>query len=66
MEQKEAETYPKKVLLSLKKSLLDDLDRCALIERRTRSELLRECVRDYLFNFTLRQKQLDRPTAEGI
>lgn len=40
----------KKVLLALPLKMLEDVDRLATEEHRTRSELLREAVRRYLAN----------------
>lgn len=46
---------PKKVLIALPPSLLEQADFVANIESRTRSDLLREALRRYLDNF--RQNQ---------
>lgn len=39
-----------KVLISMKKEFLQELDRVKDEERRTRSELIREAVRQYIRN----------------
>lgn len=42
---------PKKVLFSLPPAMLELVDFVARVEHRTRSDLLRECVRRYLDSF---------------
>jgi metal-responsive CopG/Arc/MetJ family transcriptional regulator len=45
----------KKVLIALPPALLADLDWVASIEHSTRSELIRECLRDFIRSFKREQ-----------
>lgn len=42
---------PKKVLIALPPSMLEQVDFVAQVEHRTRSDLIREALRRYLDNF---------------
>jgi len=44
----EETTYPKKVLIMFRKEMLEEIDKLAEAEHRTRSDLIREAVRRYL------------------
>lgn len=56
---------PKKVLVALPPGLLEQVDFVAQVEHRTRSDLIRECLRRYLENFRRTQgPQLKVAAAE--
>ena len=54
----------KKVLTALPAGLLDEIDNIAREEHRSRSDLIRESLRQYSHNFQLRQKKLSIASEE--
>ena len=53
-----------KIMISLPPSLLEEIDRVAKAEQRTRSELLRDAVRLYLEARQARQRPGDNPSVQ--
>lgn len=51
---------PKKVLVALPAALLEKIDYIAALESRTRSDLIRETLRQYVDRFDLKQATLRR------
>lgn len=50
---------PKKVLVALPPGMLDQIDAVAKLEHRTRSELIREALRLYVFSFQRRHPHIE-------
>lgn len=48
---------PKKVLIALPPALLEKVDHMAQAEHRTRSDLIREALRQYEHSFDTRQRE---------
>lgn len=49
---------PKKVLIALPPAMLEEVDKVAEVEHRTRSDLIRESLRTYLHAFKRKQAAL--------
>lgn len=50
---------PKKVLIAMPPGMLEQADIIANIEHRTRSDLIRESIRQYIERFKIKRKQLE-------
>lgn len=55
--QKEIDNMPKKILIAMPPAMLEQVDHIAMVEHRTRSDLIREALRRYLQQFEKDQKQ---------
>lgn len=54
----------RKVLVALPSRMIEEIDGCAFVEHRTRSDLIREALRRYIDNFQRTQATTYRP-GEG-
>ena len=56
---------PRKVLIALPPKMLESVDTIAEIEDRTRSDLVREALRQYIVNFNLKPRNLSVELTDG-
>ena len=57
---------PRKVLVALPSAMLMEIDQVATAEHRTRSDLIREALRSYIYAFQIKQKGLNSLTQEVL
>jgi metal-responsive CopG/Arc/MetJ family transcriptional regulator len=55
----------KKVLIALPPAFLEEIDAISHSEHRSRSDLVREALRQYLFNFKKKQQEISRIDTDG-
>jgi metal-responsive CopG/Arc/MetJ family transcriptional regulator len=58
--------HPKKVLIALQPAMLDEIDDIAVAEHRTRSDLIREAIRRYIYEFERRQRENARIEVKAL
>jgi CopG family transcriptional regulator / antitoxin EndoAI len=57
---------PKKVLVALPPAMLIEIDQVATAEHRTRSDLIREALRSYIYAFQVKQRGLTTLNQELV
>lgn len=57
---------PKKVLVALPSAMLIEIDQVATAEHRTRSDLIREALRAYIYAFQVKQRGLTTLNQELV
>ena len=57
---------PRKVLIALPPAMLRHLDHIAFTEHRTRSDAIREAIRDYMLKFDTRQEIRGQAKLESL
>jgi CopG family transcriptional regulator / antitoxin EndoAI len=57
---------PRKVLVALPPAMLIEIDQVATAEHRTRSDLIREALRSYIYAFQVKQRGLTTLNQELV